>query len=294
MVAAVNVWGDESLIPALVSFAKSYDDQTPAALAVVGKYDTPASRAALVSFLGLPEEHALAARQVLKSRPALAKEALIPQVHAENRRIRDAARAMLKELGVTDDELFAQSLQQIESSDQFQRVAVVEWFAKAELSDENRAQVLPVLVKRLASRDLGERTAALNALANDRSDESSDALLKEFDNAAQDWTEVLKILIDRGDKRLAAKLEPVFKDSSRTGRAMLAFHQAKRPEGVLRELLTLTTDREVMRNVVMFNREAFTKDSVPVLEKVEKLATEQNDRFLAAITQRAIDKAKAK
>lgn len=163
---AIEVWGDERSVPGLMKVLESDGQRGDDVLQVLKAMDTPASTMAIASLLA-NLVYADEAEKILLARGAAAKTAVLAYVHDESTSTRIRARKVATELGITQQEIVAQSFEDLKSAKQNRQIAAAEWLAEIDGGDypaHQRAAIAAQLTRLMSSDHSFTRAAAAKAI----------------------------------------------------------------------------------------------------------------------------------
>lgn len=275
-IQALGVWGDERTVNEVARLAKFDKEMVSPVVEFLAKRPSDEATTALIELLRRGEAQAAAAKEALAERPG-AKDKLITLVNDRDQALRNHVRDVLKEMKVSDDELFAQVQLDLADMQHGRALPAIEWLGVAELSKENRAKALEALTAALSNQDFQVRGAAIKALINDKSDEASTALVATLDDERGPWAMALAELVNRNDDRVVDKITDFVRQPIRMGQTLHAIRETKSGEEVIIKTLETTKDREVQRHILFAMAPIATDKSLPALKKLEKTAQQTKD-----------------
>ncbi|MEQ8785389.1 MAG: hypothetical protein RIC55_03785 [Pirellulaceae bacterium] len=164
---AIEVWGDEQSVPALVSVLESDNLRGGEVLRILSDMNTPASTSAIASLLA-NLVHAEQAEKILLARGEAAKGPVLAYVHDEATATRTRARNVASQLGVTEAEIVAQSLEDLKSIKENRQIAAAKWLGGVDGDDHpaHRADIGERLVRLMSSTHSFTRAAAAQSIPN--------------------------------------------------------------------------------------------------------------------------------
>lgn len=286
-IQALGVWGDERTVSEVARLARFDKEMVSPVVDFLAKRPSDEATTALIELLRRGEAQAAAAKEALAERPG-AKDKLLTLVNDRDQTLRNHALDVLKEMKVTDDELFAQVQLDLADMQHSRALPAIEWLGAAELSKENRAKALETLTAAISHQDFQVRGAAIKALIDDKSEEASTALVAALDDERGPWAMALAELLNRNDERVVDKIEDFVRQPIRMGQTLHAIRETKSGEDVIIKTLETTKDREVQRHIVFAMALMATEKSLPALKKLEKTAQQTKDIGLQVAVQHVL------
>jgi len=231
------------------------------------------------------------AKAALTALGDVAKPAVLPLYHDENRHAREAARELLRGYNATDEEILAESIKALAGVSAETRRSAIEYLTNADLPAGKLAEVARGIRPHIADEDRGVHHAARTAMKKLATTTDADFLLETMqstDKATRDFA--TDLLIQLKDVRVAKPLAALLPDPHETYRAgnlLIKLGESAEPAVIpyLRneEVATRRRAADVLAQIG-------TAASLPDLEKAAK----DKDFFAKSAAATAIAKIKAR
>jgi HEAT repeat protein len=211
-------WADKEQVPELIEFVRvaptsARSKQSMKVLSRLGD-----ARAAEPLAACLTEFHvARDAKAALAALGDIAKPAVLPLYHHENRGVQEAARELLRGYNATEDEIKSESLKAFTNSSAGTRRSAVDFFSKATLTEMQRVAVAKAMRPLIADPDKGVADATRRAMKTLATKADADYLLEQM-NSSDDAVRLFAtdLLVDLKDVRVAKPLAALLQDKGQT------------------------------------------------------------------------------
>lgn len=173
------------------------------------------------------------AKAALAALGEIAKPAVLPYYHHEDRNAREAARELLRGYNATEQELFAETIKTLETGSAGARNSVMYDLPKAKLTPEQQTTVTRAMRPLVTDADDQVRRAAQNAMKTLATSADADFLLEKM-NSTDDATRqfATDLLVRMKDARAAKPIAALLADSKKThaaGRSLISLGSAAEP-----------------------------------------------------------------
>ncbi len=227
-------WATTEQVPDFIEFVKTSPQsargkESLKILSRMGDARAAAPLAACLLEFGIGRD----AKAALAALGAVAKPALLPYYHHDNRGARDAARELLRGYKTTDEEIRAESFTALKSESIETRKSAIEYFATATLPADQRAGGARALYPLITDTDRWVRDAARKALQKLATKTDADFLLeqvKSTDDATRHFA--TDLLVEFKDARVAKPLAALLVanvDTWRTSSSLVALGNLAEP-----------------------------------------------------------------
>lgn len=285
-------WADKEQVPELIEFIRvaPTSARSKESMKVLSRLGD--ARAAEPLAACLTEFHvARDAKAALAAMGDLAKPAVLPLYHHENRGVQEAARELLRGYNATEDEIKSESLKALANSSAGTRRSAVEFFSKATLTEAQRVAVAKAMHTLVTDPDKGVADATRRALKTLATKADADFLLEKM-NSTDDALRVFAtdILVDLKDVRVAKPLAAMLQDRMKThyaGNALIRLGSSAEPSVLA---LLSSEDPTTRKRAAEVLANIGTSASLPALQR----ATKDKDFFAKVAADRALNAIKAR
>jgi HEAT repeat protein len=211
------------------------------------------------------------AKAALAALGDIAKPAVLPYHHHEDRSTREAARELLRGYKVTDEEIFAESIKALESGTAGARQSAMFDLPKSKLTPAQQAAAARAMRPLVTGADEPLRNAARQALKTLATPADADFLLEQLDSTDDATRQfATELLVRMKDARAAKPIAVLLSDSHKThaaGRALISLGSAAEPAVVpyLRH-----KDPNTRKRAAEVLTEIGTSACLPALKTLEK------------------------
>jgi hypothetical protein len=292
LVRALRVWGDKESVPVLGTLLDDYGARDEAIDALVALND-PGAAQYIAPKLGDYSFGPKAAAALKKLGPETKPHILALLNESDDRR-REQARQVLAEMGVAQQELVAQTLEDLRSLDSKRHRGAVEWLAAAPIEPEQRSAVADELVRHAFGSDFFVKRSAVKALARWGTKDQAAHLLSLLDSRESDVMRMALVnLLTIEDPtlapNLARRLGARLADRSVRDLARLELQKVgAAAEDALIGLLNSDFEGEVVLMAAELLELAGTEKSLPALQRMASYARSKKAPVIADTCTRAM------
>jgi prepilin-type processing-associated H-X9-DG protein len=227
-------WATAEQVPDFIEFVKTAPQsargkESMKILSRMGDARAAAPLAACLGEFGVGRD----AKAALAALGPVAKPAILPYYHHENRGVRDAGRELLRGYQATDEEIRAESFKALGSENVETRKSAIEYFATAALPADQRVVTARALYPLITDTDRWVRDAARKALQKLATKADADFLLEQVqstDDATRQFA--TDLLVEFKDARVAKPLAALLAaniDTWRTSTSLTALGSLAEP-----------------------------------------------------------------
>lgn len=219
-------WADKEQVPDLIDFVRIAPRSPRGKQAMKMLSRMGDARAAEPLAACLTDFHSLRdVKAALAALGDIAKPAVLPYYHHEDRNAREAARELLRGYQITDEEIFAESIRALSTAGLESRRSAMSDLSTANLTPDQRTAAARALRPLVVDSDAGVRDAARRAMKTLATPADADFLLAQLgstDDATRQFA--TELLVRFKDARAAKPIAMLLSDSRKThaaGKALI-------------------------------------------------------------------------